>query len=38
MDDSEPAPLSEAELAFLRALDELGVRYMLVGMSAATSS
>jgi hypothetical protein len=35
MDDSEPDPLTEAERAFLRALNELGVRYLLVGMSAA---
>lgn len=27
--------LTEAELAFLRALDEAGVRYMVVGMAAA---
>jgi len=35
MDDSEPDPLTEAERAFLRALNDLGVRYLLVGMSAA---
>ena len=35
MDDADPDLLSEAERQFLLALNELGVRYMLVGMSAA---
>ncbi len=35
MDEPAPAPLDEAELAFLHALNDLGVRYLLVGMSAA---
>lgn len=34
MDDFS-APLSTAEAAFLAALDERGVRYLVVGMSAA---
>lgn len=34
MEDSS-APLSPAEAAFLAALDERGVRYIVVGMSAA---
>ena len=29
------APLNAAEAAFLAALDERGVRYLVVGMSAA---
>ena len=35
MADSGDAWLSEAEIAFLRALDQRGVRYLVVGMSAA---
>lgn len=35
MADSDLGSLSERESAFLRALNELGVRYLLVGMSAA---
>lgn len=34
MDDS-PAPLSSVEAAFLAALDARGVRFLVVGMSAA---
>jgi hypothetical protein len=32
---TDPASLSEGERAFLLALSELGIRYLLVGMSAA---
>lgn len=35
MDTHDPALLSEGERAFLQALNELGVRYLVVGMSAA---
>jgi hypothetical protein len=35
MADSGDVWLSDAEIAFLRALDERGVRYLVVGMSAA---
>jgi hypothetical protein len=35
MDDADRDFLSEGERAFLLALNELGVRYLLVGMSAA---
>jgi hypothetical protein len=35
MADFDAASLSEHERAFLRALNALGVRYLLVGMSAA---
>lgn len=35
MADSDLASLSDAERALLEALNELGVRYLIVGMSAA---
>ncbi|MDQ3033117.1 MAG: nucleotidyltransferase [Myxococcota bacterium] len=35
MAESADAWLSDPEIAFLRALDAVGVRYLLVGMSAA---
>jgi hypothetical protein len=35
MADSDLASLTEPERAFLSALNDLGVRYLLVGMSAA---
>lgn len=35
MADFDPASLSDGERAFFLALNELGVRYLLVGMSAA---
>jgi hypothetical protein len=35
LETHDPALLSEGERAFLRALNDLGVRYLVVGMSAA---
>ena len=35
MADADPELLSDGEREFLRTLNELGVRYLLVGMSAA---
>lgn len=35
MPPSSDSPFSDAELAFFRALDRAGVRYVLVGLSAA---